>query len=188
MGLDIYLFNVRKNDTLKENETYTREDIEKIANISTFELKSKDICKTIRDKSVIINVIDKVFSPKLIGKYAKIDNVKDISRYAATYCGEKSKISFYLYDKDKNKIGDITIPYEDWDKVLIEKVFKYYACELKQIDYQRKGLNDYGWSHIPENCAYCDKKTVVREMVKGGLSKSFLDEFVKGETVIHCWW
>lgn len=68
-------------------------------------------------------------------------------------------------------IGYVEIPQKDWDHVLEEKSCQYYACELIEIDYQRKGLNDYGWEHMPDNCSYCDEKTVVKEMVKGEISK-----------------
>jgi hypothetical protein len=67
--------------------------------------------------------------------------------------------------------------------------FEQLAFIREQVAYQRKGLNDYGWSLLPENCEYDDNLKNVKEMVmRGGLSEEFLDEWVEDETVLWAWW
>lgn len=187
MGLDIYLYKVKKNDSLKENETYKRDDIN-IKHLVTIEKDSKNICKTIIDNSTIINIIDKFFSVDLVGKYAKVEGAKSICCVGSFYSSKNSMECFEIYDENDNMIGYVEIPEKDWESVSEEKTYEYYAFELIKIDYQRKGLDDYGWEHLPNNCSYCDEKTVIKEMVKGGLARRFLNKFEKGNTVLMCWW
>lgn len=74
-------------------------------------------------------------------------------------------------------------------KYIISKEEEKYAVKLEEVEYQRRGLNDTGWDLLPENCCYCDDKNLIRQMTeRGGLSKSFIDEWIDGETVFRPWW
>lgn len=187
MGLDMFLYKVSKPDILKEGERYKSDSIRSIKNLHLLS-KEQQICKTIKDNSINIICTEKVYSPELIGKLVKKE-VTYISKTSSMYCGEKCELKFDLFNTNKEKIGEIILTEKDNDKVLIEKDFEYIAFMAEEIDYQRKGLNDKGWSLIPENCEYCDKKTVIRNMCSGGgLKKSFLEKFEKGKTVFLAWW
>ena len=64
-----------------------------------------------------------------------------------------------------------------------------YVYQTEELDYQRKGLNDYGWSLLPENCTYCFDKDVVEKLVEeGGLSETFIENWIDGETALYAWW
>lgn len=97
------------------------------------------------------------------------------------------------YESDYNKIvvvftfNDTDTPYEG--KYITEKNTNKYAVKLEEIDYQRKGLNDTGWGLLPENCGYCDDKDLIRKITKeGGLSESFIENWIDDETVFWAWW
>lgn len=78
----------------------------------------------------------------------------------------------------------------DYDgKYQIRKEEKVYAFEMERIAYQRKGLNDYGQSLLPENCSYCDDYDTVRQLVDaGGLSSEFIYSWEDGRTIFVPWW
>lgn len=64
-----------------------------------------------------------------------------------------------------------------------------YVYQVEEVDYQRKGLNDYGWELLPENCCYSTDKDRVVEMVEnGGLDESFIENWEEGSTAIVAWW
>lgn len=97
------------------------------------------------------------------------------------------------YEKDYDRIvvsftvNETNMHYEG--KYLITKNNKKYAVIMKEVDYQRKGLNDTGWSLLPENCCYCDDKDLICEMTEdGGLSESFIENWIDDETVFWAWW
>lgn len=79
--------------------------------------------------------------------------------------------------------------YSEWNHLIIKKIEPAYVYKTEEIDYQRKGLNDRGWELLPDNCCYSTNKENVELMVKdGGLSKSFINNWVDGETAIIGWW
>ena len=64
-----------------------------------------------------------------------------------------------------------------------------YVYQTEEVDYQRKGLNEHGWSLLPENCTYSTNYDNLVELVnEGGLSRSFLDNWIEGETALMAWW
>lgn len=185
MGLDIYLYKVSKNKFLKENEKYTREELEKLTSLTYFPIA--EACETIKKNSTKITVTEKEFSPKLIGEYFKINNVEEIHLMSCDV--NKQKYTFSLYDEDKKRIGEVTVKDEDIENVIIDKDYEYLAFDIKEIDYQRKGLNDYGWELLPENCSFSDDFENVKKMCKkGGLSNTFVENWIPDHTVLHPWW
>lgn len=74
-------------------------------------------------------------------------------------------------------------------KYVAERVDEVYSCMMDEIDYQRKGLNDIGWTLLPENCSYCGDRTVIENLCnRGGLSMSFLNNWEDGKTLFCAWW
>ena len=64
----------------------------------------------------------------------------------------------------------------------------YYVCDLIVV-YQRKGINNYGWSIMPENLSYTSDFDKVQALCEeGGLDKKFVDRWVEGKTVFRPWW
>lgn len=191
MGLDIYLFHVSKNEALREGQKYNMQELEKkYPYLHTISVEEK-LCESIKNVATKIIGTEQVFDADLVGKYAKVENVKYLHQRAFCQCpnDEDGFTLFEMYDEDKNSLGEVKIPYNDFSKVLAEHDFEYYAFDLEEIDYQRKGLNDLGWSLMPENCEYDDSKERVKRMCEeGGLSGTFIDNWIDGETVLWCWW
>ena len=87
-------------------------------------------------------------------------------------------ISLFLQKKEK-----------DLEKFTYTKVRPSYVIKKKEVDYQRKGLNDRGWELLPDNCTYCTDESIVELLVEeGNLSESFLENWVDGETALYAWW
>lgn len=187
MGLDIYLYRIKKNEDIKEGKRYNMQKLRNVyPNLHVLDSREMEsICDTIKNMAVKVIGVERVFSPQLVGEFAGIDNVE----YIHTCVECRDYRVFNLYDKDEKDIGQVKIDANSYDKVLIDKDFEYLVVDMEEVDYQRKGLNDEGWSLMPENCVYDDDKERVEKMCeRGGLSDTFLDNWVDGETVLWCWW
>lgn len=122
------------------------------------------------------------FSPHNVGSSASKDQITQ------SFTDYSQKIKNHPYGESPQ----LTISakdYSEWNHLIIKKFKPAYVYKTKEIDYQRKGLNDYGWSLLPDNCCYSTNKENVELMVKdGGLSKSFINKWVDGKTAIMGWW
>ena len=108
-----------------------------------------------------------------------------------SFGGGMAKSTFELEDENHKTIGTITIDYNDKEllnRVTSKKEYVYLACEMEEIDYQRKGLTDEGWDCLPNNCQYIDDYEAVKKITEHGLSSSFLDSWIPDRTVFHAWW
>lgn len=122
------------------------------------------------------------FSPHNVGSSATQDQITQ------TFIDYAQKNKNNGYD-DLPKLTISAKDYSEWDHLLIKKFEPAYIYRTHEIDYQRKSLNDYGWSLLPDNCCYSTNKENVELMVKeGNLSKSFIDNWIDGETAIMGWW
>lgn len=191
MGLDLYLRKVTKPQ-LDRGRAYTRLELNN-KGIDTIEFPKKgekdSICRTIRDNSVPIVVIDMRYVKDKLAEAAGLDakKVKYLSRVMESF-GEISKITFELLDENEVSLGEITINSDD-ENYLEEFRRTMLAYELKEVAYQRKGLNDYGWELLPPNCSDTDDFKVVEALVQyGGLSEEFIDKWEEGRTIFHPWW
>ena len=45
-----------------------------------------------------------------------------------------------------------------------------------------------GWNLLPENCEFCMDYNIVEALTEEGLSETFLDNWVEGETALVAWW
>lgn len=185
MGLDMYLRRVTKPEL--EDRPYTRKELDELR-IGTREVDD-DLCEAIRNNSVEVNVIDKMYVKEKLAKDAGIDFDK-VSRFYVlqeAFNKDGHKITFG-FGNDKERLGDITINAED-EKYLQEVKRTMLAYVSEEVDYQRKGLNEEGWDLLPENCKACDDFKVVEALVEhGGLSETFIENWEDGRTIFVAWW
>lgn len=76
----------------------------------------------------------------------------------------------------------------DFDNYLTLKPTPTYVWNMVVVDYQRKGLTDEGWALLPDNCTYCMDYDQVEALTKEGLSTSFLENWIEGETALYPSW
>jgi hypothetical protein len=87
---------------------------------------------------------------------------------------------------NKNK----TINYEIYKKLCFNQIpIKAYLYLQNEVDYQRKGLDDEGWTILGTigNCVYSTDKEKIKEMTKYGLRKSFVTN-MKKDCAFFAWW
>lgn len=183
MGLDLYLRHVIKPD-IKPNTLLTTEDCEENG-LSHFTKKEyADLPNSIKNKCVIVKLKSEYYN---LAKILSDNNFNPDS--SIHLCGLSSdETDFSVYENDEQY--NITIPNEDIDeKYSFSQINKIYIVKLEEIDYQRKGLNNDGWDLLPGNCEYCDDKSRIQKLCDiGGLSKSFIENWIDGETVFFAWW
>lgn len=203
MGLDIYLEKFTK-PTIDTTKTYT-----------SVELYNKDLSYISVDDNAIENrlpqeIIDKycqivtitaeIIDPEKLLPYFKEkypDVYANVTADDTNLCvgGVKSADEITVTITDYNRTIDklhpsITITSQNQQFDITKTIpIQVYVYQTEEVDYQRKGLNEYGWSLLPENCTYSTNYDNLVELVnEGGLSRSFLDNWIEGETALMAWW
>lgn len=203
MGLDIYLEKFTE-PTIDTNKTYT-----------SAELYDKDLSYiTVDDNNIenrlpqdiidkycqIITITEEVINPEKILPYFKEkypDIYANITANDTNLCvgGVKSADEITVIITDYNHMIDklhasVTITSQNQQFDITKTIpIQVYVYQTEEVDYQRKGLNEYGWSLLPENCTYSTNYDNLVELVnEGGLSHSFLDNWIDGETALMAWW
>lgn len=203
MGLDIYLEKFTK-PTIDTTKTYT-----------SAELYNKDLSYISVDDNAIENrlpqeIIDKycqivtitaeIIDPEKLLPYFKEkypDVYANVTADDTNLCvgGVKSADEITVTITDYNRTIDklhpsITITSQNQQFDITKTIpIQVYVYQTEEVDYQRKSLNEYGWSLLPENCTYSTNYDNLVELVnKGGLSRSFLDNWIDGETALMAWW
>lgn len=203
MGLDIYLEKFTK-PTIDTTKTYT-----------SAELYNKDLSYISVDDNAIENrlpqeIIDKycqivtitaeIIDPEKLLPYFKEkypDVYANVTADDTNLCvgGVKSADEITVTITDYNRTIDklhpsITITSQNQQFDITKTIpIQVYVYQTEEVDYQRKGLNEYGWSLLPENCTYSTNYDNLVELInKGGLSRSFLDNWIDGETALMAWW
>lgn len=203
MGLDIYLEKFTKL-TIDTTKTYT-----------SVELYNKDLSYISVDDNAIENrlpqeIIDKycqivtitaeIIDPEKLLPYFKEkypDVYANVTADDTNLCvgGVKSADEITVTITDYNRTIDklhpsITITSQNQQFDITKTIpIQVYVYQTEEVDYQRKGLNEYGWSLLPENCTYSTNYNNLVELVnEGGLSRSFLDNWIEGETALMAWW
>lgn len=203
MGLDIYLEKFTK-PTIDTTKTYT-----------SAELYNKDLSYISVDDNAIENrlpqeIIDKycqivtitaeIIDPEKLLPYFKEkypDVYANVTADDTNLCvgGVKSADEITVTITDYNRTIDklhpsITITSQNQQFDITKTIpIQVYVYQTEEVDYQRKGLNEYGWSLLPENCTYSTNYDNLVELVnKGGLSRSFLDNWIDGKTTLMAWW
>lgn len=203
MGLDIYLEKFAK-PTIDTSKTYTSaelydKDLSYIA-IDDNNIENRLPQEIIDKYCQIVEITAEVIDPEKLLPYFKekypnvyatvtaedtdliVGKVKSADEITATiidYSHTINKLHTSVTITSQNQQFDIT-------KTIPIQVYVY---QTEEVDYQRKGLNEHGWSLLPENCTYSTNYDNLVELVnEGGLSRSFLDNWIEGETALMAWW
>ena len=203
MGLDIYLEKFTK-PTINTTKTYTSAELydKDLSYISIDDnnienrLPQEIIDKYCQIVTITVEIIDPekllpYFKEKYPDMYAtvtaenmnlNVGDVKSEDEITATiidYNHTIDKLHPSVTITSQNQQFDIT-------KIIPIQVYVY---QTEEVDHQRKGLNEYGWSLLPENCTYSTNYDNLVELVnEGGLSRSFLNNWIDGETALMAWW
>jgi hypothetical protein len=184
MGLDMYLYRFRKANVV-ENNIYTDDpDLDNVRFVEYDDYlklpkSMQKICTPVFKKVEFYNR-QKILQENGCSKSAKMY----IS--AERFTEKGMEVTFCIYDGDAEK--NVTIPVEKLKDYLVPQVVRRYAYTTEEINYQRKGLDNDGWDFLPENCEYCDDKSVIEALCNHGLSTSFLDDWEDDSTVFLAWW
>lgn len=203
MGLDIYLEKFTK-PTIDTTKTYTSAELYD-KDLSYISIDDNNIENRLPQEIIdkycqIVTITAEVIDPEKLLPYFKekypdvyatvtaedtdlnVGNVKSADEITATiidYNHTIDKLHPSITITSQNQQFDIT-------KTIPIQVYVY---QTEEVDYQRKGLNEYGWSLLPENCTYSTNYDNLVELVnEGGLSRSFLDNWIDGETALMAWW
>lgn len=203
MGLDIYLEKFTK-PTIDTTKTHTSDELynkglsyiaiddNNIENCLPQEIIDK-YCQIV---TITVEVIDpEKLLPSFKEKYP--DVYANVTADDTNLCveGVKSADEITVTITDYNRTIDklhpsITITSQNQQFDITKTIpIQVYVYQTEEVDYQRKSLNEYGWSLLPENCTYSTNYDNLVELVnKGGLSRSFLDNWIDGETALMAWW
>ena len=202
MGLDIYLTRITK-PTLDTNKTYSEEELYEKGYGYTTEEEQQEFQKipddmldkvtqqvTIASRYFDSRKLWKEFSKNYPANYSTNNESPDKFAPALVGTYESNEERSYTFEDDFDNTIRLTFKTDDeFADYLKTRELKAYVYNTEEIDYQRKGLNNYGWSLLPENCTYCFDKEVVEQLVeKGGLSETFIENWIDGETALFAWW
>ena len=205
MGLDIYLEKFAK-PTIDTSKTYTSaelydKDLSYIAiddnNIENH-LPQEIIDNYCQIDTITAEVIDPekllpYFKEKYPDIYANITTDDTNLCVAGTESADENEITVIItdYNHTIDKFhASVTITSQNRQFDITKTIpIQVYVYQTEEVDYQRKGLNEHGWSLLPENCTYSTNYDNLVELVnEGGLSHSFLDNWIEGETALMAWW
>lgn len=203
MGLDIYLEKFTK-PTIDTTKTYTStelydKDLSYIA-IDDNNIENRLPQEIIDKYCQIVTITVEVIDPEKLLPYFKEkypDTYTNITADDTNLCVGSVKsaneitvaITDYNHTIDKlHPSVTITSQNQQFDITKIIPV-QVYIYQTEEVDYQHKGLNEYGWSLLPENCTYSTNyDNLVKLVNEGGLSRSFLNNWIEGETALMAWW
>ena len=100
----------------------------------------------------------------------------------------RTRGSHYRFSNDGDEIEINCVTEEDLTPYVTKNVEETYIYKIEEVDYQRKGLTEMGWKLLPGNCEFCMDYDVVVALTEEGLSETFLDNWVDGETALVAWW
>ena len=203
MGLDIYLEKFTK-PAIDTTKTYTsaelyNKDLSYIAiddnNIEN-RLPQKIIDKYCQIVEITAEVIDPekllpYFKEKYPNVYATVTAEDTDLNVGKVKSADEITATIIDYSHTINKLHtSVTITSQNQQFNITKTIpVQVYVYQTEEVDYQRKGLNEYGWSLLPKNCTYSTNYDNLVELVnEGGLSRSFLDNWIEGETALMAWW
>lgn len=205
MGLDIYLEKFTK-PTIDTTKTYTSAELynKDLSYISVDDnaIENRLPQEIIDNYCQIVTINEEVIDPEKLLPYFKEkypDTYLNITTddtnlcVAGTESADEDEITVIItdYNHTIDKFHpSITITSQNQQFDITKTIpIQVYVYQTEEVDYQRKGLNEYGWSLLPENCTYSTNYDNLVELVnKGGLSRSFLDNWIEGETALMAWW
>lgn len=183
MGLDIYLYNVKKNENIKEGSIIDPKYFSD--NVTFLPIYNEDNSKKYYC-DVILNNSVKVFKDDLIIDFQKIYNTfsKVHKEKYDVKIGGWGKNQYIIYVDNERFEFSVDEIKENYSKI---ERHEYYMCILESVAYQR-GLPDEGWEYLPNNCEYCDDEEVLDNLLKNGLDESFNYNWKSESTVLLAWW
>ena len=203
MGLDIYLEKFTK-PTIDTTKTYTSAELydKDLSYISIDDnnienrLPQKIIDKYCQIVEITAEVIDPgkllpYFKEKYPNVYATVTAEDTDLNVGKVKSADEITATIIDYSHTINKLHtSVTITSQNQQFDITKTIpIQVYVYQTEEVDYQRKGLNEYGWSLLPENCTYSTNYDNLVELVnEGGLSRSFLDNWIEGETALMAWW
>lgn len=205
MGLDIYLEKFTK-PTIDTSKTYTSAELydKDISYITVDDNNIENLLpQEIIDKYCqIVTITTEVIDPEKLLPYFKEkypDTYLNITTddtnlcVAGTESADEDEITVIItdYNHTIDKFhASVTITSQNQQFDITKTIpIQVYVYQTEEVDYQRKGLNEYGWSLLPENCTYLTNYDNLVELVnEGGLSRSFLNNWIDGETALMAWW
>lgn len=205
MGLDIYLEKFTK-PTIDTTKTHTSDELYN-KGLSYIAIDDNNIKNCLPQEIIdnycqIVTINEEVIDPEKLLPYFKEkyqDTYVNITANDTNLCvaGTKSAdedeitviITDYNHTIDKFH-ASVTITSQNQQFDITKTIpIQVYVYQTEEVDYQRKGLNEYGWSLLPENCTYSTNYDNLVELVnEGGLSRSFLNNWIEGETALMAWW
>lgn len=195
MGLDMYLFRVRKASLTPHSMLGLEErDAFESKGYSFYPADQAPLhCKTLADNLVpvtsMVRCYDKfILADKMCEQHGlEYDVDMEDNIYFSAYGPDGGRLSYHAPDGNSYSL-DMTE--DEINQCIINKKVDEYIVKMEEVAYQRKGLSDRGWELMAcENCDYTDDFDAVKAMVdEGGLSEEFTDNWVNGETVFHPWW
>ena len=195
MGLDLYLYKLTK-PRLKKSKTYTEDEL---SNYNTSLVEDNDLDKDFIEKfTQTINVdsshwdyekLYQKFKEKYPDVYQDKNKPAHIEFLQIGQSYENGWLSYTWQDSFlKNTIKTSGRKPEDFKDVLVTKIKPTYIWKSEVINHQKNGITDYGFDILPENYKYCMDYYKVEELVDEGLDKSFLDDWIDGQTALLSWW
>lgn len=205
MGLDIFLRKFTK-PSIDTTKTYTTEELD-AKGLSYISIERND-----SESRLPQDIIDNFCQTATIIE-EHLDNKKLLpyfkEQYPETYADVSADdldlyvIAFVPKDKEEDAMAimddnhtingfysEVTIISHDKRFDITKQVpTQAYVYQTEEVAYQRGGLSDHDWSLLPENCTYStDYDALVELVAEGGLSCSFLDNWIEGETALVAWW
>lgn len=194
MGLDMYLYRITPATCLDRLSPYEESDDESFTSMLARELdfNHPEYTPNSSGENQICATIRRIMLPFVrTNDYINLEQIAldyELNR-DTIYCSGMSSSDGYSFRSGEKHVR---VPHDDIaNKYTITKYEDAFAWCSDEIDYQRKGINDVGWCILGEigNCSYSDDYDLVKRLVdEGGLSESFLTNWVEGETVFHPWW
>lgn len=205
MGLDIYLEKFTK-PTIDTSKTYTPAELYD-KGLSYIAIDDNNIENRLPQETIdkycqIVTITAEVIDPEKLLPYFKekypdvyLNITTDDTNLcvAGTESADEDEITVIItdYNHTIDKFhASVTITSQNQQFDITKTIpIQVYVYQTEEVDYQRKGLNEYGWSLLPENCTYSTNYDNLVELVnEGGLSRSFLNNWIDGETALMAWW
>jgi hypothetical protein len=195
MGLDLHLLRLSK-PMLEAKDVYEEEDLDCYRSCP---VEGCDLPRTLINRFaqlVTINrqcwnmeAIYQAFKAQYPDQYPHDTKPATVDFYPCGGHYGPNSISYTWEDYDRPCL----IKLEGWsandlDAYLTLEPTPTYVWDMAEVDYQRKGLTDEGWEILPDNCTYCMDYDLVQALTKEGLSTSFLENWIEGETALYPSW
>ena len=193
--LDISTFSVKDNDTEQIVPQHMIDNLTQIINVTRDYFDNRLLFKEFQKKypELYPGSVNDYFENAFDEKNDTPRKIRIVTT-GSSHTPDQIAYNFKDYDnKDTN--GEhpcIRISAKKYDELkdayMTQQVKQHYAWQSEEVAYQRKGITDEGWELLPNNCAYCFDKSVVKALIEEGLNEDFTNQWVDGETALVAWW